>query len=57
MMLLSAKILLAQLLLVSLSFCQQAPSLAQEIDQEPDPVEALLDRVERSAEDLRDFQA
>ncbi len=56
-MLLSAKILLAQLLLVSLSFCQQAPSLAQEIDQEPDPVEALLDRLERSAEDLRDFQA
>ena len=56
-MLLSAKILLVQLLLVSLSFCQQAPSLAQEIVQEPDPVEALLDRLERSAEDLRDFQA
>lgn len=56
-MLLGAKILLAQLLLVSLSFCQQAPSLAQEIDQEPDPVEALLDRLERSAEELRDFQA
>ena len=57
LMLLSAKILLVQLLFVSLSFCQQAPSLAQEIDQEPDTVEALLDRLERSAEDLRDFQA
>ncbi len=56
-MLLTAKILLVQLLLVSLSLCQQAPSLAQEIDQEPDRVEALLDRLERSAEDLRDFQA
>ena len=56
-MLLSTKILLIQLLLVSLSFCQQSPSLAEEIDQEPDPVEALLDRLERSAEDLRDFQA
>ncbi len=56
-MLLSAKILLVQLLLVSLGVCQQAPSLAQEIEQEPDPVEALLDRLERSAEDLRDFQA
>ena len=56
-MLLSAKILLVQLLLVSLSLCQQAPGLAQEIEQEPDPVEALLDRLERSAEDLRDFQA
>lgn len=57
LMLLSAKILLVQLLFVSLSFCQQAPSLAQEIDQEPDTVEALLDRLEDSAEDLRDFQA
>jgi len=56
-MLLTAKILLVQLLLVSLGVCQQAPSLAQEIEQEPDPVEALLDRLERSAEDLRDFQA
>ena len=46
-MLLSAKILLVQLLLVSLGLCQQAP----------DPVELLLDRLERSAEDLRDFQA
>lgn len=47
LMLLSAKILLVQLLLVSLGLCQPAP----------DPVELLLDRLERSSEDLRDFQA
>ena len=57
LMLLTAKILLVQLLLVSLGVCQQPPSLAQEIEQAPDPVELLLDRLERSAEDLRDFQA
>ena len=57
MMMLTARLLLAQFALVLLSFCQDMGSLVQEIDQEPETVEALLDRLERSAEDLRDFQA
>ncbi len=57
MMMLTARILLAQFALVLLSFCQDIGSRVQEIDQEPETVEALLDRLERSGEDLRDFQA
>lgn len=57
MMLLTARLLLANLALVLLTFCQDGGRLVQEIDKEPETVEALLDRLERSAEDLRNFQA
>ncbi len=65
MILLGMKLLIVQLILSAVSCSQnigtslppEPPTTQPQPEAEPDPVEDLLDRLERSSADLRDFQA
>ncbi len=65
MILLGMKLLVVQLILSAVSCSQnigtslphEPPTTQPQPEAEPDPVEDLLDRLERSSADLRDFQA